>query len=120
MNPTRSGFYNHLKEHGAKIKFGNLKRQNNELSGDIIVKSCNVRPITASKHFYVNSTDEYPILFVRAALINGTSKFSGISDLANKESNRIKEMQNIKPNRSRKFLCKGCFENFWKRYDKIY
>ena len=95
LNPTRIGFYNLLKEHGAKIKFDNLKRQNNELSGDIIVKSCNVRPITASKHFYVNSTDEYPILFVIAALINGTSKFSGIGDLTNKESNRIKEMQKI-------------------------
>ena len=30
-----------------------------------------------------------------AALINGVSTFSGISDLANKESNRIIEMQKI-------------------------
>ena len=40
-------------------------------------------------------TDEYPILFVMAALIKGTSIFKGISDLANKESNRITEMQKI-------------------------
>ena len=40
-------------------------------------------------------TDEYPILFVMAALINGTSTFNGISELANKESNRIIEMQKV-------------------------
>ena len=43
----------------------------------------------------LNSTDEYPILFVIAALTKGISTFKGIEDLANKESNRIKEMQKI-------------------------
>ena len=40
-------------------------------------------------------TDEYPILFIMAALINGKSIFKGISGLANKESNRILEIKNI-------------------------
>ena len=40
-------------------------------------------------------TDEYPILFAMAALVKGTSSFKGISDLANKESNRIIEMQKV-------------------------
>ena len=48
-----------------------------------------------SKKYYVNSTDEYPILFVIAGLTKGVSTFNGISDLVNKESNRIKEMQNV-------------------------
>ena len=34
-------------------------------------------------------------MFVIAALTNGISRFKGIGDLANKESNRIKEMQKI-------------------------
>ena len=34
-------------------------------------------------------------MFVIAALIKGTSVFTGIKSLAEKESNRIKEMQNI-------------------------
>ena len=34
-------------------------------------------------------------MFVIAALTPGVSVFNGIGDLANKESNRIKEMQNI-------------------------
>ena len=95
LNPTRIGFYKLLKKQGAKIKFDNFKNENNELRGDIVVNSCKLKPIKASKEYYVNSTDEYPILFIIAALTKGISIFYGISDLANKESNRIKEMQKV-------------------------
>ena len=95
LNKSRIGFYDLLKKQGAKIKFVNLRQDNNEPRGDIIVKSSLLRPINASKEYYVNSTDEYPILFVIAALTKGVSKFKGIGDLANKESNRIKEMQKV-------------------------
>ena len=95
LNPTRIGFYSLLKKSGAKIAFSNKKKVNNELVGDVIVKSSSLRPINASKKYYLNTTDEYPILFVISALIKGNSFFSGISDLKNKESDRIKEMQKI-------------------------
>ena len=95
LNPTRIGFYELLKKQGANIKFNNLRKENNELRGDIFVKSSKIKPIKASKKYYVKSTDEYPILFIIAALTKGISTFKGIGDLANKESNRIKEMQKI-------------------------
>ena len=95
LNPTRVGFYRLLKKHGANIKFINIRKHNQEIIGDIFVKSSKLRPIKASKEYYVKSTDEYPILFVIAALSNGVSIFRGIADLVNKESNRIKEMQKI-------------------------
>ena len=95
LNPTRIGFYKLLKKQGAHIKFKNLTKNNNELRGDIKIKSSNLKPIKASKFYYTNMTDEYPILFVMAALIKGISTFKGIDDLANKESNRITEMQKI-------------------------
>ncbi len=95
LNQTRIGFYNLLKQSGAKIKFLNKKKVNNELVGDIIVKSSNLRPIKASKKYYLNTTDEYPILFIISALTKGNSVFSGISDLKNKESDRVREMQKI-------------------------
>ena len=95
LNPTRIGFYQLLKKHGAKIKFKNLKNNNNELSGDIYVQSSKLKSFNASKTYYASMTDEYPILFVIAALTKGVSTFRGISDLANKESNRIVEMQKI-------------------------
>ena len=95
LNKTRIGFYEILKKQKAKIKYQNFRKVNNEYRGDIIVKSSSIKPILADKSFYVNSTDEYPILFVMASLIKGTSVFKGIGDLANKESNRIVEMQKI-------------------------
>ena len=95
LNSTRIGFYELLKKCGAKIKFKNLKKNNEEIYGDIYVESSKIKPIKASKEYYVKATDEYPILFVIAALTKGISIFRGINDLANKESNRIKEMQTI-------------------------
>ena len=95
FNSTRTGFYKLLKKNNAKIKFSNIKKKNNELRADIQIESSKIKPIIASSDYYVNSTDEYPILFVIAAMTQGTSIFKGISDLKNKESNRIKEMQKI-------------------------
>ncbi len=95
LNPTRIGFYQLLKKHGGNIKFINLKNENNEVRGDIIVRNSKIKPLKAGSDYYVKSTDEYPILFVIAALSDGSSVFKGIKDLANKESNRIVEMQKV-------------------------
>ena len=96
LNPTRIGFYELLIKHGANIKFFNKRNKNNETVGDIIVKSSKLKkPLKSTKDFYEKTTDEFPILFCIAALTKGISVFKGIKDLANKESNRIKEMQKI-------------------------
>ena len=95
LNPTRIGFYELLKKHKAKINFKNIKKRNNEIFGDIHVKSSKLKPIKASREYYVKATDEYPILFIIAGLTKGVSTFKGIHDLKNKESNRIKEMQKV-------------------------
>jgi len=95
LNPTRIGFYNMLKKRGAKIKFFNIRKINNEPVGDIAVKSSKLKPIKASKDFYPSTADEYPILFVLSALTPGVSEFKGLSELKNKESDRILEMKKI-------------------------
>ena len=95
LNPRRTGFYKLLKKSGAKIIFKNIKKKNNEIIGDVLVSSSNLKPVNASSKYYASTTDEYPILFVIAALTKGTSVFSGIENLANKESNRILEMKKI-------------------------
>ena len=95
LNPRRIGFYNILKKNGAKIKFKNIKKINHEEVGDIEVQSSKLKAIHASHDYYVSATDEYPILFIVAALTEGMSIFKGIKDLANKESNRIEEMKKI-------------------------
>ena len=69
---NRIGFYEILKKQGAKIKFDNLKKRIMSW-WDIIVKSCTLKPLKVSKEYYVKSTDEYPILFIIAALTKGVS-----------------------------------------------
>ncbi len=95
LNPTRIGFYEILIKQKAKIKFINLKKENNELKGDLLVKSCKLKPIRTPSNFYPKTTDEYLILFVMAALIKGISVFKNISGLSNKESSRAFEMKKI-------------------------
>ena len=95
INPTRTGFYELLKKSGAKIKFTNKKIKNNEISGDIFIKSQKIKPIIASREYYVKATDEYPILFIISALTKGTSIYKNVGGLKNKESDRIKEMQKV-------------------------
>jgi len=95
LNPTRIGFYELLKKSGAKIKFKNIKKNNNEIYGDILIASSKIKPIKASRKYYVKATDEYPILFVIAALTPGVHVFKGISQLSNKESSRAHEIKKI-------------------------
>lgn len=95
LNKTRIGFYEILKNKGAKIKFTNLKKENNEVKGDIIVKSCKLKPLNTSPKMYPSTTDEYLLLFLIACFQNGVSTFKGIAGLANKESSRALEMKKI-------------------------
>ena len=95
LNSRRTGFYNILKKHGAKIKFKNIKRKNNEVVGDIIVRNSNIKPLKVSSKYYPSTTDEYVILSVCAAMTPGVSVFNGIGDLSNKESSRAQEMKKI-------------------------
>ena len=72
LNPTRIGFYEILKKHGAKIFFKNKRIMHNEVIGDIIIESGKLKkPIFSPKNFYEKTTDEFPILFCIAALTKG-------------------------------------------------
>ena len=95
VNQKRFGFYNILKKCGAQIKIINKIKVNNENVGDIIIKSGKIKSLKTNSTHYLTATDEYPLMFVIAALTDGTSKFLGIGELANKESNRIVEMKKI-------------------------
>ena len=59
------------------------------------MKSSRIKPIKSNSVYYLSATDEYPIMFVIAALTKGISRFQGIKELANKESNRILEMERV-------------------------
>ena len=95
LNPTRTGFYEILKKQKVKINFKNIIKDNNEIRGDILIKSSKLKPMNVPASLYPRTTDEYLILFVIASLTNGVSTFKGISELKGKESSRAHEMKKI-------------------------
>ena len=95
LNPTRTGFYEILKKQKVKINFKNIIKDNNEIRGDILIKSSKLKPMNVPASLYPRTTDEYLILFVLASLTNGVSTFRGISELKGKESSRAHEMKKI-------------------------
>ena len=95
LNPRRIGFYKVLKKSGARIYFKNKKMINGETIGDLLVKSSRLKPIKTSTKDFSTMVDEFPILFVIAALTAGNSVFKGLEDLKNKESDRVNEMKKI-------------------------
>ena len=92
-NQTRLGFINILKKMNANIKIKNIKKKYGEPVGNIIVKSSSLKSIKCPKNLIPSAIDEFPLLFIAASIIKGTSKFSGISELRNKESDRIKNIE---------------------------
>ena len=92
-NPTRIGFIKILKRMNANIKIKNLKKKSGEPIGNILVKSSKLKAISCPKELVPSSIDEFPLLFVVASLTKGITSFSGIKELRNKESDRIKCME---------------------------
>ena len=93
-NDTRIYFLKILKKANANIKINNLRKISGELVGSIAISSSKLKPIVISKDIG-KFIDELPILFIIAALTEGTSKFKNIGDLKNKESNRLLESKKI-------------------------
>ena len=93
INSTRIGFVKVLKEKmNANIRIINKNKISGEATGTIIVKSSKLKSINCPKDLVPSLIDEFCILFIIAALTKGLSKFTGISELRHKESDRIKNM----------------------------
>ena len=92
-NPTRIGFIKILKMMNAQIKIKNLKIKAGEPIGNILIKSSSLKSINCTKDLVPSAIDEFPLLFVIASITKGISKFSGISELRHKESDRIKSVE---------------------------
>tara|TARA_B100001123_G_scaffold104506_1_gene121154 strand:- start:2890 stop:4233 length:1344 start_codon:yes stop_codon:yes gene_type:complete len=92
-NPTRIGFIKILKRMNAKIKIKNLRKISGEYVGNIYIESSSLKPIVCPKKLVPFSIDEFPILFIIAAVTKGVSKFSEIGELRHKESDRIKTVE---------------------------
>ena len=94
LNPTRTGLLKALSLMGGNIKIINIKKINNEKTGDILVKYSKLKGCSLSKKISPIMIDEYPILSIAAAHASGTSIFKGLKELKIKESNRLKAIKN--------------------------
>jgi 3-phosphoshikimate 1-carboxyvinyltransferase len=77
---------------GADISIDNLQMIGEEPIADIQVRSSTLHGITVDSSLVSLAIDEFPVLFIAAALANGSTRFSGLRELRVKESDRIAVM----------------------------
>jgi len=92
MNETRSGLYAVLREMGGNVVSSNARIVGGEPVADLIVTHSLLTGIDPSPEIAATMIDEYPALFVAAALAKGRSVIRGIEEMRVKESDRIAVM----------------------------
>ncbi len=91
INKTRTGIIEILKMMNGKIKIENKNIYKGELVGDIFIKSAkNLKSINCPKSINTKAIDELMIIFLLCAKAKGISRFTGIEELRQKESDRLK------------------------------
>ena len=91
INNTRIGFLLALKDMGGSVNILNISNDY-EPYADIEVKSSKLKGINLNSQLVPNLIDELPVLFIAAALAEGTTKIRGAEELRFKESDRLKSM----------------------------
>ena len=92
MNETRAGLYKVLRDMGADIGFGQQRVVGGEPVADLIVTYSALTGIEVDPAIAPSMIDEFPILFVAAALAKGRTVMRGLDELRVKESDRIATM----------------------------
>ena len=92
LNPTRAGLFTVLREMGADIVFSDAREVGGEPVADLIVRHAPLTGIEVPPELAPSMIDEYPVLFVAAALAKGRTVARGLEELRVKESDRIAVM----------------------------
>lgn len=93
MNPTRTGLVTALRLMGADIVETDARIVGGEPVADLRVRHAPLRAITVPADLAPSMIDEYPVLFVAAALAEGRTVARGAHELRVKESDRIAAMR---------------------------
>lgn len=93
MNPTRTGIITALRMMGADIGEQNAREVGGEPVADLIVRHAPLHGIEVPADLAPSMIDEYPVLFVAAALAEGRTVARGAHELRVKESDRIATMK---------------------------
>lgn len=92
INETRAGLITVLKMMGADLQLVNEHTVGGEPVADLIVRHTALTGIEPDPAVVPSMVDEFPILFVAAAMAKGRSVFRGLEELRVKESDRITVM----------------------------
>lgn len=92
MNPRRTGLLAALRLMGADIAEENAGTQGGEPVADLRVRYAPLRGIDLPAALVPDMIDEFPALFVAAALASGVTRIEGIAELRVKESDRLAVM----------------------------
>lgn len=92
MNPTRAGLVDVLRQMGANIEEIDAREVGGEPVADLRVRHATLTGIEVDPSVAPSMIDEFPVLFVAAALAQGTTVTRGLEELRVKESDRLDTM----------------------------
>jgi len=92
LNPTRAGLIAVLRQMGGRIEELNSRVVGGEPVADLKVSHSQLRGIAVDPAIAPSMIDEFPVLFVAAALAEGRTVTSGLDELRVKESDRLAVM----------------------------
>jgi 3-phosphoshikimate 1-carboxyvinyltransferase len=92
LNPTRTGILDILRLMGADLTIEPGPARGGEPAGTIRVRAARLRGAAIPPDLVPLAIDEFPMLFVAAALADGVTTVSGAAELRHKESDRISAM----------------------------
>lgn len=89
VNPTRTGFYDTVREMGGDVEFLNARDAGGESVADIRVRASHLKGVRVPPERAPSMIDEYPVLAVVAAFAEGVTRMEGLAELKAKESDRL-------------------------------
>ncbi|MDY7097946.1 MAG: 3-phosphoshikimate 1-carboxyvinyltransferase [Pseudomonadota bacterium] len=92
LNPTRAGIVEVLRAMGGSIEELERRDVGGEPVADLLVKASTLEGIDVDPALAPSMIDEFPVLFVAAAMANGVTRTTGLEELRVKESDRLSAM----------------------------
>jgi len=92
LNPTRAGLFDVLRLMGGSIEELDRRDVGGEPVADLRVRHSLLTGIDVDPAVVPSMVDEFPVLFVAAALAEGRTVTTGLEELRVKESDRLAEM----------------------------
>jgi 3-phosphoshikimate 1-carboxyvinyltransferase len=92
MNPTRTGLLDILTMMDGRIEITHLREECGEPVADLRIWRSELKGVDVPPELVPLAIDEFPALFVAAALAQGTTRVRGAEELRVKESDRIAVM----------------------------